>query len=238
MVPNYSLVPGTHDPLFTFSPSYSWKNKNIVPSAAPTLRNAKIGMVQTLGTKPLGYTTDGNVKVFHLTAQPVEQWLTDGIPVHAQLVPAMRAMYGMMSMKVTKQLRAWGYNGTSPGPTIEVTEGDTIRVILKNELPEPTTIHWHGIEVPYAQDGAEGTPLTKPGETSIYEFTLHNSGAYLYHSGFNISKQDSYGLAGMLIIHPKKYEQKVDKHFAILLQEWALLPGNTNPHLSTHELTF
>ena len=219
---------------YTFHPRYGWKNPKTPISPAPPLTGKQMGTIETLGIPPLGYTTEGNVKVFHLVAQPIEQWVTDGIPVHKKLAPAMRKMFGMNSMKVTKKIRAWGYNGTSPGPTIELTQGDTVRIVLKNELPEPTTIHWHGIELPYAQDGAEGTPLTNPGETGIYEFTMHQSGTFLYHSGFNIAKQDLFGLGGMFIVHPKKYEDKVDKHFAILLQEWALPPGNMYPNLTAN----
>jgi FtsP/CotA-like multicopper oxidase with cupredoxin domain len=72
-----------------------------------------------------------------------------------------------------------------------------------------------------------------PGKTHIYEFTAHQSGTYFYHSGFNISKQEMYGLAGLFIIHPQNYEHKIDRHIAILLQEWALLPGNMYPNLLT-----
>jgi FtsP/CotA-like multicopper oxidase with cupredoxin domain len=222
-----------------FYPSYSWQNPTITPSCPPPLTGKQMGTIETLGIKPLGYTKDGNVKVFHLIAQPIEQWMTDGISQHELVVPTLKQHYGMQHHMTTKQqLRAWGYNGTSPGPTIEATEGDTIRIILKNELPEPTSIHWHGIELPFAQDGAEGTKLTEPGQTGTYEFTLHQSGAYLYHSEFNISKQDAYGLSGMLIIHPKKYDKKVDRHIAILLQEWALAPGNPNPNLVTMDFNW
>ena len=223
---------------YTFPPPYGWKNPKITPSAPPPLTGKQMGMIETLGVRPLGYKKEGKVKVFHLVAQPIEQWITDGVALHEKLAPAMRNMFGMSPMKVTKKLRAWGYNGTSPGPTIELTEGDTIRIILKNELPEPTTIHWHGIELPFRQDGAEGTPLTLPGKTGVYEYTVHRPGTYLYHSGFNIAKQDLFGLGGMLIIHPKKYDDKVDKHFAILLQEWALLPGSSHPNITANEFNW
>ncbi len=223
----------------TFYPGYGWINPKITPSAPPPLTGKQMGVIETLGIQPLGYKKEGNVKVFHLVAQPIEQWITDGVSHHTLVVPTMRKLFGLHHhMSVKQQVRAWGYNGTSPGPTIEVTEGDTIRIIFKNELPEPTTIHWHGIELPFAQDGAEGTKLTKPGETSVYEFTLHQSGTYLYHSGFNISKQDMYGLVGLLIIHPKKYDTIVDRHIAIMIQEWSLAPGNINPNLVTMDFNW
>ena len=223
---------------FTFTPKHAWKDPKRKLSKPPSLTGKQMGTIETLGIKPLGYKKEGKVKVFHLVAQPIEQWITDGVAVHEKLAPTMRNMYGMHMMKVTKKIRAWGYNGSSPGPTIELVEGDTVRIVLKNELPEPTTIHWHGIELPYAQDGAEGTKLTLPGQTGIYEFTVHQSGTYLYHSGFNIAKQDLFGLGGLLIIHPKKYESKVDHHFAILLQEWALAPGNIYPNLTKDDFNW
>ncbi len=222
-----------------FYPSYGWQNPKISPSSPPPLTGKQMGVIETLGIRPLGYKKEGKVKVFHLVAQPIEQWITDGIARHKLMVPTLRKLYGIHHhMSAKQKVRAWGYNGSSPGPTIEATEGDTIRIILKNELPEPTSIHWHGIELPFAQDGAEGTKLTKPGQTSVYEFTLHQSGAYLYHSGFNISKQDMYGLSGMLIIHPKKYNKKIDRHIAIMLQEWSLPPGNVNPNLVTMDFNW
>jgi len=136
-------------------------------------------------------------------------------------------MLGEHTMIADQKIRAWGYNGHSPGPTIECTEGDRIRIIFKNELPEPTTVHWHGIELPWNQDGS-GQPVM-PGQTHTYEFTLYQSGTYVYHSGFNMAKQDSFGLAGMLVIHPKKYTKKIDRQFAIMMQEWSLLPGSKSP---------
>jgi FtsP/CotA-like multicopper oxidase with cupredoxin domain len=72
-------------------------------------------------------------------------------------------------------LRLWGYNGSAPGPTIEVVDGDRVRILFENRLPEPTTVHWHGLEVPIAMDGvpAISQPEVEPGGRFTYEFTLH-----------------------------------------------------------------
>ena len=81
-------------------------------------------------------------------------------------------------------VRAWGYNGQMPGPELRMTEGDTVRITLRNELPVPTTIHWHGINVPNAMDGVAGlnqAPVP-PGEEFVYEFTATPAGTRWYHS--------------------------------------------------------
>ena len=78
----------------------------------------------------------------------------------------------------TGEFKAWTYNGQPVGPELRVTEGEIIRVMLTNNLPDPTTIHWHGVPVPNAMDGTPGMPLPaiQPGETFIYEFTARPSG--------------------------------------------------------------
>lgn len=221
------------------APKYPWKDPDIKLSPQPALMGKQMGVVETPGIPPLGYEVVDNVKVFNLIAQPVEQWITDGKATHKGLVPAMQRIYGVHHTNVQQKLRAWGYNGHTPGPTIEITEGEKVRIIFKNELPEPTTVHWHGIELPFAQDGSADADPVMPGKTHVYEFTPYQSGTYFYHSGFNISKQEMYGLVGLLVIHPKDgYEEKVDRDIAILLQEWALLPGNVYPNLLTTDFNW
>ena len=136
-------------------------------------------------------------------------------------------------MGVSQTGIVWGYNGSMPGPTIEAFEGDTIRVIFKNELPEPSSIHWHGLEVPNGQDGAGGTTEmpTPPGGTHVYEFTLYQTGTFMYHTGYNVMKQEALGLGGIVVVHPKFRQRELDKDVAILLQEWTFEPGNPNPNV-------
>ncbi|MBI2775193.1 copper oxidase [Candidatus Dependentiae bacterium] len=216
--------------------AYSWADPKIKFSPPPPLMGKQMGVVQTLGIPPLGYEMDGNVKVFHLIAQPVEKTIVDERKPaeYDALIPKKNKLeHAHHHSPIVQKIRAWGYNGSTPGPTIEVNEGDRVRIIFKNELPEPTSIHWHGLEIPNDQDGA--TPETNrpvlPGETFIYEFTLYQSGTLMYHSGFNVMKQDDYGLHGMLIIHPKNYEYKIDRDIAIFLQQWRIRPGNEDPDL-------
>jgi FtsP/CotA-like multicopper oxidase with cupredoxin domain len=101
-----------------------------------------------------------------------------------------------------KVVKAWTYNGTVPGPTIKVNDGDKVRVVLKNELPESTVIHFHGIEVPNAMDGVPDItqPAVKPGESFTYEFTAHGPAVGMYHSHHHAEHQVPDGLAGAFLV--------------------------------------
>src|SRR5439155_14204867 len=103
------------------------------------------------GNQLLKPRLDDGVKVFELTAKKI-QWETQP----GQLV------------------EAWAFNGQLPGPQIRVTEGDRVRFILKNELPESTAVHFHGLELPNAQDGVPfiTQPPIKSGASFTYEFTV------------------------------------------------------------------
>jgi manganese oxidase len=156
------------------------------------------------------------VKEFHLVAEPVR----------AELIPG-------------RVVDGWGYNGSIPGPTIQVNEGDRVRVIFENHLPEMTAIHWHGFEVPMTMDGSVGlgqNPI-QPGERFVYEFTLNQNGTLFYHSHF--AMQEMMGMLGLFVVHPKTaYTPKVNHDFGILLQEWAILPNNTVPNTMAMEFNW
>lgn len=216
--------------------TYSWANPDIKPSPQPPLTGKQMGVVNTPGIEPLGFEMDGKVKVFKLYAQPVEQYITDGKEAEYEKLISKKNKVppGIMHHHpIMQKIRAWGFNGTTPGPTIEVNEGDRIRLVIKNELPEPLSVHSHGIELPNNQDGAGGftESVIMPGETRNYEYTLYQSGTAFYHGEFNLMKATSYGLVGAIIIHPKKYKKKIDKQFVITMQEWRILPGNIDPDL-------
>lgn len=229
-----------HDMMAMPEPA-GWRDPDRPISPPPPLMGTQMGSVQTLGVPPLGYELDGDVKVFTLIAQPIERSLTSGNPPDESIIDELARFTGQhMAHYFEKRVRIWGYNGSSPGPTIECTEGDRIRIVLHNELPEPTSIHWHGLEVPNAMDGAGGATEapTMPGETRVYEFTLYQSGTYLYHSGFNMMKQDGNGLAGFVVIHPRETARPIDRDFAIMLQEWAFEPGNPYQNLVTMDFNW
>ena len=152
------------------------------------------------------------VKVYHLIAEPVRHEFAPGLVANC-----------------------WGYNGRVHGPTIEAVEGDRVRIYVTNRLPEPTSIHWHGILLPNGMDGVAGLnqePIP-PGETFRYEFILRQHGTQMYHPHFDEMTQMAMGLMGLLIIHPRDPQAlRVDRDFAILLSEWLIEAGTARPNPS------
>lgn len=133
----------------------------------------------------------------------------------------------------------WGYNGSMPGPTIEAIEGDRVRVVVHNDLPEPTTVHWHGFELLNRFDGVPG--LTQdpipPGKEFVYEFDLHQNGTFFYHS--HGPMQEVMGMSGLFIIHPRRaYRPPVDHDFGLVLHEFSILPQSTIPNSISEEFNF
>jgi FtsP/CotA-like multicopper oxidase with cupredoxin domain len=172
--------------------------------------------VQTLDVPKLPFELDRGVKVFRLVAEHVKREFLPG-----------------------KVFDVWGYSGSMPGPTIEVVQGDRVRILFENRLPEPTTVHWHGLEVPIGMDGvpAISQPEVEPGGQFTYEFTLHQHGTFFYHS--HGAMQEMLGMLGLFIIHPRKpYRPPVQKDFGIVLQEWAVLPNNTIPNTLSMEFNW
>ena len=130
------------------------------------------------------------------------------------------------------RVRAWGYNGSIPGPTIEAVEGDRLRIYVTNRLPEPTTVHWHGLIVPNGMDGVSA--LTQrpipPGETWVYEFDLRQSGTFMYHSHYDEMTQIALGRVGMIVIHPQRPRgPRVDRDFVLMSHEWKVDVGTSRP---------
>jgi manganese oxidase len=130
-------------------------------------------------------------------------------------------------------INAWCYNGQTPGPTIEVVEGDLLRIYVINKLPEASAIHWHGIFLPNGMDGVSGLnqkPI-EPGETFKYEFRMKQHGTFMYHSHGDEMVQIGLGTMGFLISHPKQEKgPKADRDFAIFLNEWFIQPGTKTPN--------
>ncbi len=164
--------------------------------------------VRTLNGWTLPYVQKGRVKEFHLVAEEIEH----------EFAPGTRA-------------KCWGYNGGTPGPTIEAVEGDRVRILVTNRLPEHTTIHWHGLLVPNGMDGVGGLnqPQIKPGETFAYEFDLVQHGTHMYHPHADEMTQMAVGMMGLFIIHPKQDTAAVDRDYALLLHNWAIHPGTYRP---------
>ncbi|RIK46209.1 MAG: copper oxidase [Chloroflexi bacterium] len=155
-----------------------------------------------LGGQPLAPVMDGNVKVFNLEASVVS-W---------EYAPGQYA-------------EAFAYNGVVPGPEIRVTEGDQVRVVLTNNLPESTVIHFHGLMLPNSMDGVPfiTQPPIKPGETFTYEFTARpgNAGSHMYHSHHNAAEQVTKGLLGAFIVEPADPSTRpaFDREYTIILND-------------------
>jgi FtsP/CotA-like multicopper oxidase with cupredoxin domain len=124
-----------------------------------------------------------------------------------------------------KVVQAYAYNGMVPGPQLHAQVGDRIRIIFHNQLPEPTTIHSHGLLVPPEMDGVPviSQPAVMPGETFTYEYTLRNAGSHMYHSHFMAEKQVPMGLLGAFVVtDPKADERVADVDIPMILNDGPL----------------
>jgi FtsP/CotA-like multicopper oxidase with cupredoxin domain len=158
---------------------------------------------------------NNGVKEFHLVAEPVVREMAPGFKAHL-----------------------WGYNGQSPGPTIEVVEGDRVRIFVTNRLPEHTTVHWHGQRVPNGMDGVAGLtqPPIEPGKTFVYEFVARRPGTFMYHPHADEMVQLAMGMMGSWITHPKGRHaliDEVDRDFVFLLNAYDIEPGSYTPKTMT-----
>ena len=121
------------------------------------------------------------------------------------------------------ETEVWAYNGTVPGPEIRVELGDTVRVELRNELPQPTSIHWHGIRVPNAMDGVPGLnqdPIP-PGGSFVYEFTPPDAGTYWYHSHQRGNEQLERGLYGAIVVEDPS-DPPYSQDLVWLIDDWLI----------------
>jgi manganese oxidase len=153
------------------------------------------------------HVVDG-VKVFHLVAEPCLHEMVEGLTVEA-----------------------WGYNGRTPGPTIEVTEGDRCRFYVTNRLPEKTSVHWHGVFLPNGMDGVTGLtqPGIEPGQTFVYELTFGKAGTFMYHPHFDEMTQMALGMQGMIVVHPRRGPTRGVRDYALMLSEWKIVAGTRRP---------
>ena len=169
--------------------------------------------VVTLNGWTLPFRMNGDWKEFHLVAEPVVREIAPGMKAHL-----------------------WGYNGQSPGPTIEAVEGDKVRIFVTNRLPESTAVHWHGQILPNGMDGVGG--LTQPhipaGKTFVYEFQLQKSGTFMYHPHSDEMVQMAMGMMGFFVVHPRDPAlHRVDRDFVFLLQSYDIDPGTYVPKVAT-----
>ena len=171
--------------------------------------------VVTLNGWTLPWRMNRGVKEFHLVAEPVQR----------EFAPGFKA-------------NLWGYNGQSPGPTIEVVEGDRVRIFVTNKLPEITSVHWHGQRLPSGMDGVTGLtqPGIPPGKTFVYEFVARRPGTFMYHSHADEMVQMAMGMMGFWVTHPKEKHPliaDVDRDFCFLLNSFDIDPGSATPKIMT-----
>jgi manganese oxidase len=171
--------------------------------------------VVTLNGWTLPFRMRRGVKEFHLVAEPVLR----------EFAPGFKG-------------NLWGYNGQSPGPTIEVVEGDRVRIFVTNRLPEATTIHWHGQRLPNGMDGVTGLnqPGIPPGKTFVYEFTARRPGTFMYHPHADEMVQMAMGMMGFWVTHPREPHpliDEVDRDFCFLLNSFDIDPGSFTPKIMT-----
>jgi FtsP/CotA-like multicopper oxidase with cupredoxin domain len=169
-----------------------------------------VAPVDARGDQPLAPKIDRGVKVFDLEASVIRWTILPGVTVEA-----------------------YAFNRQVPGPRIRITEGERVRINVTNSLPEPTAVHWHGLILPNAMDGAAEItqrPIA-PGETFTYEFTTEQAGTYFYHTHAHVDRQQGLGLYGALIIDPRESntEIRADAEYVIQLQEWLQRSGLTYP---------
>ena len=162
------------------------------------------------GTKA-DYTIVRGVKVFHLVVEPIVWDVADGLTI-----------------------TTWGYNGSVPGPLIELAAGDRVRIYVTNHLPAPTSVHWHGVLLPCGMDGVSGLiqEAIQPGETFRYEFIFPDAGTFMYHPHFDSMTQEGMGLTGMIVVHERQPDRKKrpDRDFVIMLHEWRIDAGASRPN--------
>ena len=173
--------------------------------------------VVTLNGWTLPWRMNAGVKEFHLVAEPVVREMAPGFKVNM-----------------------WGYNGQSPGPTIEVVEGDRVRIFVTNRLPEHTTVHWHGQRLPNGMDGVGGItqPHIPPGKTFVYEFTARRPGTFMYHPHADEMVQMAMGMMGFWVTHPREARshpliEPVQRDFCFLLGSFDVEPGSATPKVNT-----
>jgi len=191
----------------------SLNRRELLVGTAAVAATAKLAQAATRSlTMPNGKTLPGKdaggVKVYHLKAAPLRHTIAPGL-----------------------EIEAWGYNGSTPGPVLEAVEGDRVRIYVTNGLPEPTTIHWHGILVPSGMDGVGGVNQRAigPGKTFKYEFTFDRAGTFMYHPHADEMTQLAFGMMGMIVVHPRTPEPRRVRDYAIMLHEMKIPIGTARP---------
>ncbi len=185
------------------------------PEDSPTFLGKMVPGLRASGLPPVPFVqpdiprlpwkmVDG-IKEFHLTLEYIRRELLPG-----------------------KWFDLFGANGSCPGPYLEITQGDTVRIVVHNRLGEPTSVHWHGAELPNNMDGVPGVTqdLIEPGEDFVYQFRIHQAGTFFWHA--HIPFQEPLGTVGFMIVHPKiAWDPPVDRDFGLNFMNFSVAPNQT-----------
>lgn len=169
------------------------------------------------------------------STQPTNQEATGSIETLTGTEFTLTAKEATLQINEQTTLPVWTLNGSVPGPQIRVKQGDSVKINLKNELPNPVTIHWHGVPVPNNMDGIPGVTqnAVQPGETFTYEFKADVSGTYWYHSHQDGVNQLDKGLYGTFVVEGN--EQKPNRDYTLVLDEWMSQPTEESEENSNME---
>jgi FtsP/CotA-like multicopper oxidase with cupredoxin domain len=189
--------------------------------AGPACRRGPVDPVTALtdefrGAYPTEVRAQGSGREYELVAAPAVLPMFDGRPLHV-----------------------WAYNGQVPGPILHATVGERIRVRFTNRLPIDTTVHWHGVRLPNAMDGAPGLtqPPIRPGESFVYEFVPKDAGTFWFHPHLRSSEQIERGLFGVLVV-AEQTPPGFSRDAVWVLDDWRLgSTGEIDPRFNTpHDL--
>lgn len=134
---------------------------------------------------------------------------------------------------------AYGYNDLFPGPVLEMNQGERVRIVFRNELPEETTLHSHGLELPVSMDGIPAVTqnYVKPGETFVYEYDVHQEGSMFLHP--HVAMQEAIGMVTPFVVHPATaHKPAVDRDFVLVAQQFSILPNATIPNSNAMDWNF
>lgn len=184
-------------------------------------------MIITPDILNLPFIIKNGIKYFELIAEPVKKEILPGLYING-----------------------WGYNGSIPGPTIQAYPGDCVNIRVTNHLPEPTSVHWHGLEVPNVMDGVpevEPSPKIEPGGYFDYHFKITNPpGTHMYHTHFDSIVQQMMGLGGAFIILSHNQKTNIQRDYFLMLQEFTVTglemgevkPGVYDINPMSHDFNF
>lgn len=196
------------------------------PVGSATDRGKLVAGLRKPGLPPVEVTAPDLVKLNGKLVRGAREFHVRATPVRRELLPGI-------------WMDAYGYNDLFPGPVLEMNQGERVRIVFRNDLPEETTLHPHGLELPVSMDGipAVTQDYVEPGETFVYEFDVHQEGTFFLHP--HVAMQEAIGMVVPFIIHPKvAHTPVVDRDFVLVTQQFSILPNATVPNTIAMDWNF